>query len=126
MSCPLDLSKSPEEFHYETDETYQSLFQNLFHFHENLEEIGDVYDAVQVKVGMNYILSKTSEVDEWWKQLFTKAAGMFLSEDAELGLCVCLNFSYLDIFYKVFYCWEKDPQHEKFEVWKQDFIRMLE
>lgn len=114
----LDFSKTPEEFTYQTDETYQALFQQFFKFKDDMIDIGDVYDVEQVKMGMNYILTKTSDMDEWWKKLFLKAASMFLSEDIELGLCVCLNFSYMDLFYKVFYCLENNPNHVNLKSWK--------
>lgn len=125
MTDILNFSKTPEEFQYETDEAYQSLFQEFFQFQDSITDIGDIYDVEKVKKGMDYILSKTSDLDEWWKKLFLKAASMFLSEDLDLGLCVCLNFSYMDAFYKVFYCLEKNPHHEKLSQWKLDLEKRL-
>ena len=115
----LNLSKKPEEFHYCLDEEYQSMFQEFFQFSNSIDDMSDVYDVEQVKLGMNYIMSKTSS-SEWWKKILLKAASIFLSEDCELGLCVLLNYSYLDAFYKVFYCMEKNPEHENLPLWKSE------
>ena len=123
----LNLSKTPDEFVYETDETYQKLFQDFFCFQEeHLDEIGDVYDVDQVKKGMDYILLKTSQVDPWWNQLYIKAAAMFMSIDQELGLCVCLNFSYFDLFYKILYCIVQDIPDERLPAWKEELIKRLD
>jgi len=116
----LDLSIPPKEFVFETDESYQTLFQKFFQFQFNIDELDDVYDVQQVREGMNIILSKTSDVDEWWKKLYLKAASIFLSEDPEMGLCVCLNYSYFQAFYKVYYCLEREPENIHYEKWKQE------
>jgi len=121
----LDLSILPNDFHYETDESYQTLFQKFFQFQINIDELEDVYDVQQVRDGMNIILSKTSEIDEWWKKLFLKAASMFLSEDPELGLCVCLNYSYFQTFYKVYYCLEKDPHNVDLPKWRVELEKLV-
>lgn len=125
--CSLNFDIAPEDFKYSTDETYQQLFQRFFQF---TDMGGDIYDEAQVKKGMKYIMQKTlqeSNEAEWWRKIFTKAAAMFLSEDLELGLCVCLNFSFFDAFYKVFYALEKGTIDEKEkESWKQDLEKRFE
>ena len=84
----MNVSKLEEEFAYlkESDpESYDEL----------------LYDEYAMKLGMNTILDKTRE-NPLFIQLYTLAAGRFLTDDIETGLCVLLTYDFFADFIKVY------------------------
>jgi hypothetical protein len=76
---------------------------------ESYDEL--IYDTEAVGRGMNLIFDKTKENPKFMT-LYKLAAGCFLSEDAEIGLCVLLTYDYFADFIELY---EKDcPEDEHF------------
>lgn len=112
MSAPIDLNVEWEDLKYETDEEYQRLFGRIFHIDEKeMEEIPDIFDDERVVKGMDYIYSQTQQ-DEWWKNIYIKAASVFLTEEPNIGLCTLLTFTYLREFYLLFRYWMTQPKDD--------------
>ena len=79
---------------------------------ESYDEI--IYDTEAVSRGMNVIFEKTKE-NPMFMALYKLAAGCFLSEDEETGLCVLLTYDYFSDFIELY---EKDCPSS------QDFIKL--
>jgi hypothetical protein len=69
-----------------------------------------LYDDAAMKKGMDDILEKTKD-NRLFQQLYLLAAGKFLSEDAEIGLCVLLTYDYFADFCNLL---ENPTSHELF------------
>ena len=99
MTIPINLDISQEYLKYESDEEYQRVFGRIFCVDEQtISQITDVFDDERVAKGMDYIISQTRQ-DEWWNTLYLKAAGVFMTEEPNIGLCTLLTFSFLKEFY---------------------------
>ena len=84
----MDVSELEEEFAYlkESDpDSYDEL----------------LYDEHAVKLGLNTILDKTRE-NPLFIELYTLAAGRFITDEIETGLCVLLTYDYFADFIKVY------------------------
>jgi|UniRef100_A0A6C0DY80 hypothetical protein len=66
---------------------------------ESYDEL--LYDMEAMNKGMETILCKTKE-NPLFQTLYSLAAQQFLSEDAEIGLCVLLSYDYFADFLKVY------------------------
>jgi hypothetical protein len=66
---------------------------------ESYDEL--LYDDDAMKRGMDTILDKTRE-NPLFIHLYTLAAGRFLTDDIEIGLCVLLSYDYFADFIPVF------------------------
>jgi len=84
----MDISKLEEKYAFlkmDDNESYDEL----------------LYDEDAMKIGMKTILDKTRE-NILFVELYTLAAGRFLSEDIEIGLCVLLTYDFFADFIKVY------------------------
>jgi len=71
-----------------------------------------LYDPQAISRGMNLIYDKTKN-NPMFMELYKLAAGFFLSEDTETGLCVLLTYDYFSDFIELY---EKDsPSSSDFE-----------
>jgi hypothetical protein len=70
-----------------------------------------LYDEAAMKRGMNNILKRTED-DPRFTDLYIKAAGQFLSEEVETGLCVLLTFDYFADFIRLY----ENPTEEGFKI----------
>lgn len=68
-----------------------------------------LYDDAAMQNGLNSILEKTKD-DVRFQELYVLAAGQFLSEDKETGLCVLLTYDYFSDFCKLL----ENPSSELF------------
>jgi hypothetical protein len=66
---------------------------------ESYDEL--LYDNDAVKNGMNLIYDNTKD-NPMFRELYRLAAGRFLTEDLEVGLCVLLTYDYFHDFIKVY------------------------
>lgn len=62
-----------------------------------------LYDDDATNRGINSILDKTRK-NPLFTTLYTLAAGRFLTEDMETGLCVLLSYDYFSDFITVYEC----------------------
>lgn len=81
---------------------------------ESYDEI--LYDDTAMKRGMDAILEKTKD-DQRFIALYKKAAGRFLTEDLETGLCVLLTFDFFTGFITLY----ENPTEDGF----RDFIQKI-
>jgi hypothetical protein len=82
----MDISNKAKEYTYVDDpESYDEL----------------LYDDDSMKRGMDAILDKTRE-NPLFINLYTLAAGKFLTENIEIGLCVLLSYDYFADFITVY------------------------
>jgi len=77
----IDLERTWGHLKYSDPESYDEL----------------LYDTEAVTRGMNIIFSKTKD-NQLFMTLYKLAAGCFLSEDEETGLCVLLTYDYFADF----------------------------
>lgn len=110
---------------YSTNAEYRAVLRAYFHMDtKSLEEkYADLkesdpesydellYDDHNMKKGMDDILEKT-EGDHRFTALYEKAAGHFISEDLDTGLCVLLTFDYFADFITLY----ENPTEEGFKV----------
>lgn len=97
---------------YDDDDGYHAFFQQLFRVDVAKAEAVDEYDEEIVTEGMRVIyavttLSESTGEEEKWRQLYVTAAGLFLSEDPEVGLPVLLSYSYLPLFYRLLQAFDR-------------------
>lgn len=76
---------------------------------ESYDEL--LYDDNAMKKGMDNILEKTRDNSQF-TTLYKKAAGRFLTEDIETGLCVLLTFDFFADFIALY----ENPTEEGFKV----------
>jgi len=109
---------------YSTNAEYRQALRSYFHMDtrtleeeyaelkesdpESYDEV--LYDHDAMKKGMDDILEKT-RVNPQFIALYKKAAGQFLSEDIDTGLCVLLTFDYFADFIKLY----ENPTEEGFQ-----------
>ena len=79
---------------------------------ESYDEL--LYDTEAVNRGMNIIFSKTKD-KQLFMTLYKLAAGCFLSEDEETGLCVLLTYDYFSDFIELY---------EKESPIAEDFVKL--
>jgi hypothetical protein len=72
---------------------------------ESYDEL--LYDDEAMSKGMDIIKSKTID-NPIFVELYKKAAGQFLSEDIDTGLCVLLTYSYFSQFINLY----EDPTND--------------
>lgn len=91
----------------------QALEEDFLDFKNSDPESYDemLYDDAAVERGMNDILDKTRSNPQFIA-LYQKAAGKFLSEDLETGLCVLLTYDFFADF-KALY---ENPTDEGFQA----------
>jgi len=96
---------------YNNNSEYRDVFRNYFKMdttpleqkYEEWKESDPItydelmYDEEAVKKGMKHIYETTKTNDKFC-ELYCKAAGRFLSEDLEIGLCVLLTYDYFSDF----------------------------
>ena len=112
MTSPIDLDIALGDLNFETDEEYQRLFGRIFRLDEQaMNDITDVFDDERVTKGMDYIYQQTQQ-DEWWKNLYIKAAAFFMTEEPNIGLCTLLSFSFLKEFYLMFRYYSTHPKDD--------------
>jgi hypothetical protein len=118
-TLPICLDINPRDFHFDSEEEYQTLFCLFFRCDQAGLFIGmddndfDIYDETNVKRGMDWILEKTANSAEW-KALYLKLSRVFATEDLDIGLCLALSYDYLHLFYAAFWTWwfKKDAEYE--------------
>jgi hypothetical protein len=101
----MDLTELEKEYAYlkeEDEESYDEL----------------LYDHDAVNRGMNSILDKTRE-NPLFTTLYTLAAGRFLTEDMETGLCVLLSYDYFSDFINVYESTDLSESSECYLTLKQ-------
>lgn len=127
MTTPIDLEIPLEEIKYETDEEYQQLFCRIFRINSDImSELTDVFDNDHVSKGMDYIFSQTQD-DEWWKNLYTKTASIFMTEELNIGLCTLLTFSYLKEFYPLLkYYLSQSKDETELRILKESFMEFYD
>jgi hypothetical protein len=76
---------------------------------ESYDEL--LYDDDAMKRGLDAILEKT-RANPPFAALYKKAAGHFLSEDPETGVCVLLTFDFFADFITLY----ENPTEERFRV----------
>jgi hypothetical protein len=86
----MDLSALEQQHSYLKDEDPESYDEML-------------YDDDAMKRGMDEILERTRE-NPLFTDLYTLAAGRFLTDDRETGLCVLLSYDYFLDFINVYEC----------------------
>lgn len=110
---------------YSTNAEYRAALRAYFHMDTRAleEKYADLkesdpesydeylYDDDAMKKGMDEILERT-EGDQRFTALYKKAAGQFLSEDLDTGLCVLLTFDYFADFITLY----ENPTEEGFNV----------
>jgi hypothetical protein len=79
---------------------------------ESYDEL--LYDPEAVIRGMDVIFSKTKD-NTMFMALYKLAAGCFLSEDEETGLCVLLTYDYFSDFVELY---------EKNNPTSEDFVKL--
>jgi len=79
---------------------------------ESYDEL--LYDTEAVSRGMNIIFDKTKN-NPMFMSLYKLAAGCFLSEDEETGLCVLLTYDYFSDFIELY---------EKESPIAEDFVKL--
>jgi hypothetical protein len=108
---------------YSTNAEYRALIREYFnmdiqtlekqnaHLKELCPEYYDemLYDDEAMKRGIEDILNNTRD-DQRFIELYTKAAGQFLSENIETGVCVLLTYDYFSDFIKFY----ENPTDEGF------------
>ena len=110
---------------YSTNNEYRQVLRNYFHMdirsleekYANLKDVDPetydelLYDDEAMKQGMEDILKNTQN-DERFIQLYKAAAGQFLSEDIDTGLCVLITFDYFADFITLY----ENPTDEGFQT----------
>jgi len=66
---------------------------------ESYDEL--IYDEEVMTRGISMIFEKTKQEPRFC-ELYRKAAGQFLSEDLEIGICVLLTYDYFADFIRVY------------------------
>jgi hypothetical protein len=89
------------------------LEEKYAHFKETDPESYDelLYDDVAINSGIDKIFAITKENNKF-RELYRLAAGHFLSEDLEIGICVLFTYDYFSDFI-AFY--ENDTNDELYE-----------
>jgi hypothetical protein len=110
---------------YSTNAEYRKVLRTYFHMdtralEEEYAELKEsdpesydeyLYDDDAMKKGMDDILENT-RANPQFIALYKKAAGQFLSEDLDTGLCVLLTFDYFADFIQLY----ENPTEEGFQV----------
>ena len=110
---------------YDNDEDYHRLFFQFLNIDvsEDVTDYSELYDEETISKELQNILLQTKE-EPAFEQLYIKAAGMFLSEDPEVGLPVLLSYSYLADFIRLFRLF-KSGKEEKFGTAFEELIQRL-
>jgi hypothetical protein len=100
---------------YSTNAEYRAIFRSYFKMdlqalereHADLKESDPesfdelLYDDAAVKIGMDDLYEKTKDNPKFI-ELYRLAAGQFLTEDPEIGLCVLLTYDYFSDYITLF------------------------
>jgi hypothetical protein len=114
-----------QDVKYENDEEYHRVFFQFLHIDvsDDITDYSDLYDEETISKELQNILSQTKE-EPAFEQLYIKAAGMFLSEDPEVGLPVLLSYSYLADFIRLFRLF-KSGKEEEFGTIFEELMKRL-
>ena len=74
---------------YNTDEEYQSVYLNVFNL--------TTFDEIKINNEITNLKNKLI-INNKFSDLFKKAAGLYISEDLELGLMILFSYDYLKDF----------------------------
>lgn len=74
---------------YNTDEEYQSVYLNVFNL--------TTFDEIKINNEISNLKNKLITNNKF-SNLFKKAAGLYISEDLELGLMILFSYDYLKDF----------------------------
>jgi len=88
----------------------KSLEIKYSHLKDNNSESYDelIYDEDAMKYGIKTIYDSTQNNIQFC-ELYKKAAGQFLTEDLEIGICVLLTYDYLSFFIPLY----ENPQNKE-------------
>ena len=89
---------------YNTDEEYQSVYLNVFNI--------TTFDEIKINNEITNLKDKLITNNKF-SDLFKKAAGLYISEDLELGLMIMFSYDYLKDFIECLKVYNKNNDTSK-------------